>query len=529
METIVANSLKTIQQSDVTNMMKRYLYSDDVKGNIENENLLPAGLIQRMHNNYSKYSGMMETYDFIFTGKENYSGLKGFREIVEILSSNGIEIGHIKERECFIEIYRFMATRHVLNNIDWKSFSKDSLFQLVFPQPGMVKPEVLNEYLAAKTDEERQKMVDGYIKRTNPHDGKQMLNKPWFENKAGELEFIEGSQHKYPQCMLIFDKSTQNCFAFCTYCFRHAQVRGDEDMFIQNNIDQIHEYVKIHKEITDMLITGGDAGYITYERLEKYVMPLLEDPELMHIRTLRLGTRVLSFNPKMVLESSFNKTLDLFEKLIGNGIQVVWMAHFSTPHEVMNPTTIAAIRRLRRRGIHIKIQSPIMNHISLFMHENGKVDIDRSAQNWIDLGNIIAMLGVGFHSIYCARPTGEHHYFAAPLADIQEIFSRIFHTLPSINRPSRFITMTSSAGKTSLLGTTVIKGEKVFVLKFNQGRNMEWIDRVFLAKYDEQETVIENLKPYEGEKHFYVEELHQIENNLEASIVNFKKSKAVSS
>jgi lysine 2,3-aminomutase len=55
-------------------------------------------------------------------------------------------------------------------------------------------------------------------------------------NDDGALEFVEGSQHKYPQCQLIFDQSTQACFAFCTYCFRHAQVRGDEDMFLQRDI-----------------------------------------------------------------------------------------------------------------------------------------------------------------------------------------------------------------------------------------------------------------------------------------------------
>ncbi|MDZ7615183.1 MAG: hypothetical protein U5K51_16920 [Flavobacteriaceae bacterium] len=99
-----------------------------------------------------------------------------------------------------------------------------------------------------------------------------------------------------------------------------------------------------------------------------------------------------------------------------------------------------------------------MNHISLFSDKNGKVDIDRSAQNWIDLGNILAMLGIGFHSMYCARPTGEHHYFTAPWRISTKSFSKVFKTLASINRPSRYITMTSSAGKVSMLGTAIVNG-----------------------------------------------------------------------
>ncbi len=330
----------------------------------------------------------------------------------------------------------------------------------------------------------------------------------------GHLEILEGSQHKYPPVQLVFDKTTQNCFAFCTYCFRHAQVRGDEDMFVQRDIQQLHAYLRKHPEITDILITGGDAGYITYDRLKQYVLPFIEDKNLLQIKTLRLGSRALTFQPELILKDNYKPVLELFRKLTENGIQVVWMAHFSTPKEILNPSTLAAIRRLKKYGLTIKSQSPIMNHISLYSDKNGEVDIDRSARNWIDLGNILAMLGIGFHSMYCARPTGEHHYFTAPLADINKVFSKVFKTLASINRPSRYITMTSSAGKVSMLGTAIVNGEKVFALKFNEARNMDWMDKVYLAKYDEKENTIDKLIPYDTPKYFYEDELSLIEENL---------------
>jgi hypothetical protein len=125
------------------------------------------------------------------------------------------------------------------------------------------------------------------------------------------------------------------------------------------------------------------------------------------------------------------------------------------------------------------------------------------------------MLGINFHSIYCARPTGEHDYFTAPLADINRIFSKIYRSLPSIGRPSRYITMTSSAGKTSLLGEVEVNGKKAFALKFNEARNMEWLDKVYLAEYDESENTIEKLKPLGGGKYFYEDELEKIEKDLE--------------
>jgi L-lysine 2,3-aminomutase len=503
-----------IHPADVIRMLDRYQLTDDTRSIIRKENLLPAGLLSRLHSAYPDHSGIMVITDFLFRYKTHYSGLKGFGEIVDILQKNGIEIGHIKERELFIKVYRFLATKHVLNAINWNNFAEDSIFQLVFPQPGMINATTVEEYSKAETEQEKERIVEEYTKKTNPHDGKQKLNKPWFDNEQGELEIVEGSQHKYPQCQLIFDKTTQNCFAFCSYCFRHAQVRGDHDMFIQEEIGQVHEYMKLHTEITDLIITGGDAGYITADRFEKYITPIIEDPDLSHIKTVRLGSRALTFHPELILTSSYNRMLELFRKLNDNGIQLVWMAHFSTPREILNLSTIAAIRRLRAYGVVIKSQSPIMNHISLFMDETGKVDVDRSAQNWIDLGNILAMLSIGFHSMYCARPRGEHHYFTAPLAGINKVFSKVYRSLASINRPSRYISMTSSAGKISMLGTVEINGETVFALKFNEGRNMEWLDKVYLVQYDENENTIEKLKPYAAGKHFYEDELIEIENKL---------------
>src|SRR5262249_43963389 len=160
------------------------------------------------------------------------------------------------------------------------------------------------------------------------------------------------------------------------------------------------------------------------------------DPRLLHVRTIRLGSRMLTYQPERILTRSYQKMLDLFDTMHDNGVQLSWMAHFSTPRELLNPSTIAAVRRLQRHGVIIRSQSPIMNHISLFTDEQGKVDIQRSAQNWIDLANILATLLIRFHSMYCARATGEHHYFTAPLADIEKVSNLVYRSLSSLNRPS---------------------------------------------------------------------------------------------
>ncbi|MDP7591509.1 MAG: hypothetical protein QF552_02205 [Litorilituus sp.] len=515
--------INDVNGADIEQMQDIYGYSDEARQIIKDENLLPAGLLSRLHASYPQHSGLLDKEAHMFHDKDQYTGLSGFREVVKILEANSIHIGDIVERELFVEVYRFLATKHSLNSIDWTNFYEDSVFQLVMPQPNMINKDTVGQYLGATTADKKN-IVSDYQEKTSPHDGNQQLNKPWFENEQGEIEFLDGSQHKYPQCQLIFDKTTQNCFSFCTYCFRHAQVRGDEDMFIQKEIDQIHRYLKVHKEVTDMLITGGDGGYMPASRLAQYVTPLMEDRELLHIKTVRLATRSLTFQPEMILSSKYDKMLAVFDKLHENGIQLAWMAHFSTPRELLNPTTIAAIRRLQRHGVVIRSQSPMMNHISLFEHKDGSIDIDRSAQNWIDLSNILATLLISFHSMYCARPTGEHHYFTAPIADVSKIFDKIYRELPSINRPSRHLSMTTSAGKISIMGECEVGGERAFALMFTEGRNMQWLDKVFLAKYDESTNDVKLLKPFDSDKFFFEDELAQIEHDLAAALSNRLKS-----
>jgi len=513
-----SNPYVKIHSSSVEKLMDMHGLSDEARAIIKNEDLLPTTLLSRLHNNFPQHSMLIPKSRAIFSeARSNYSGLSGFRRVCKILEENGIRLSHMKEREFFLEVYAFLATRHILSTIDWDHYETDPIFQLIFPQPGMIDPKIVDEYIQITDEVERKKMVVNYRDKTNPHDGKQILNRPSFYSEEGSFEALDGAQHKYPQVLLLFDKTTQSCYAYCTYCFRHAQVRGDEDMFVQYDVSQLHDYLKKHKEITDILITGGDAGYMPTDRLNEYLEAVMEDPELMHIKTVRIASRALTYQPEIILNSKYEATLELFRKLIDHGIQVLWMGHFSVPKELLNIHTLAAIRRLRAYGINIRSQSPMMNHISLYTDDRGKVDVDRSAQNWIDLAHVLMMLGMNFHSIYCARPTGEHDYFTAPLADMNRIFSKIYRSLPSIARPSRYITMTSSAGKTSLLGETEVNGKKAFVLKFNEARNMEWLDKVYLAEFDEEENTIEKLKPLGGGKYFYEEELEKIEKELEKS------------
>ena len=161
----------TVTASDVSRMMDRYGYSGETREIIQSEGLLPTGVLNRLQATYPQHSGLLESRPFLFNDCAQYSGIKGFREVVGILANNSIFLGNIPERELFVEVYRFKASRHILNSINWNNYEQDSMFRLVFPQPGMMRETVKVDYLAAKTDRERQRIIEDYMQETNPHDG----------------------------------------------------------------------------------------------------------------------------------------------------------------------------------------------------------------------------------------------------------------------------------------------------------------------------------------------------------------------
>lgn len=71
--------------------------------------------------------------------------------------------------------------------------------------------------------------------------------------------------------------------------------------------------------------------------------------------------------------------------------------------------------------------------------------------------------------------------------------------------------MSALPGKVAVEGVTEVRGEKVFVLNFIQGRNPEWNKRPFFAKYDPEANWLTDLRPAFGkDKFFYQDELNEL-------------------
>ncbi|NIV35789.1 MAG: lysine 2,3-aminomutase, partial [Anaerolineae bacterium] len=75
-----------------------------------------------------------------------------------------------------------------------------------------------------------------------------------------------------------------------------------------------------------------------------------------------------------------------------------------------------------------------------------------------------------------------------------------------LSRTVRGPSMSAAPGKVEIQGVTRIGTEEVFVLRFIQGRDPDWVQRPFFAQYDPEATWLNGLKPALGEERFFFED-----------------------
>ena len=61
----------------------------------------------------------------------------------------------------------------------------------------------------------------------------------------------------------------------------------------------------------------------------------------------------------------------------------------------------------------------------------------------------------------------------------------------------------ATPGKVLVSGEAVVKGERVFALTIVQGRDPEWTNRVFFARFDSTATWLDDLEPAFGDNEFF--------------------------
>ena len=388
----------------------------------------------------------------------------------------------------------FRVNRYVVEQlIDWERVPEDPIFQLTFPQPGMLAPEVLGrmERLVASGASRQQLLAAAREVQAelNPHPAGQLeLNVP----RDAQGRPLRGLQHKYRETVLFFPAQGQTCHAYCSYCFRWAQFVGIGELrFAERDARVLADYVAAHPEVESVLLTGGDPMVMRTSVLRRIVEPLLR---IEHLQSIRIGTKSLAYWPyRFLTDPDAEDLLRLMEQVVASGRNLAFMAHFSHPRELRTEVAREALRRVRGTGAVVRTQAPLIAHVN------------DDADTWAGMWREQVRLGAVPYYMFVERDTGARHYFEVPLARALRIFETAYRQVSGLCRTVRGPSMSATPGKVLLDGVVQLGGERLFALKFLQARDPSWVGRVFFARYDERAAWLDQLRPAFGAAEFFFE------------------------
>lgn len=389
----------------------------------------------------------------------------------------------------------FRVNRHVVDDlIDWSRVPDDPMFRLTFPQREMLAEDDFAAIAALVSRDAPASQLDVMVRRIrgrlNPHPAGQVeLNVPTLDGRP-----LKGLQHKYPETVLFFPSQGQTCHAYCTYCFRWPQFVGTAaERFATDEVAGLVAYLGAHPEVTSVLYTGGDPLVMRSTALRRIVEPVLK-ADLPSLVSLRFGSKSLAWWPQRFVEDDdADDVLRLFEEVVASGRTLAFMAHVSHPRELDHPMAQKAIARIRATGAVIRCQAPLIR------------GVNDDAAVWTRLWSTQVRLGMVPYYMFVERDTGPRNFFEVPLARAWEIFRDAQSHVSGLARTARGPSMSATPGKVVIDGVADIRGERVFVLRFLQGRDPAWVDRPFFAGFDAAATWLDQLKPPSWEERFFFE------------------------
>lgn len=288
---------------------------------------------------------------------------------------------------------------------------------------------------------------------------------------SGEAEntVIQGMQHKYRQTALIL--STNQCAMYCRHCFRKRMVGASSDE-IANQLPAMADYVRSHKEINNVLISGGDAFLNSNETILKYLRYFTAIPTLDFIR---FGTRIPVVLPHRIFEDV--ELLRILESY-NEKKQIIIVTQFNHPRE-LTPEAIQAVRDLRNVGCIVRNQTVLLK------------GVNDDANTLASLMNGLVACGIIPYYIFQCRPVaGVQNQFQVPFVRGVEILEDAKKKMNGQAKSVRYA-MSHPTGKIEILGN--VDGQRM-LFKYHQAKCEEDSGRIFVKMVAADQCWLEKTK-----------------------------------
>jgi lysine 2,3-aminomutase len=163
---------------------------------------------------------------------------------------------------------------------------------------------------------------------------------------------VAGIVHRYPDRVLF--KLVHVCAVYCRFCFRREMVGPGKDSALSDeSYANALTYIRDHKEIWEVILTGGDPLMLSPRRIRQVMADLAA---IDHVRIIRLHTRVPVADPARV-------SAEMVDALKVEGA-TTWVAlHANHANELAAPAR-AACARLVDAGIPMVSQSVLLRGVN---------------------------------------------------------------------------------------------------------------------------------------------------------------------
>jgi len=313
--------------------------------------------------------------------------------------------------------------------------------------------EKVNEQFVFRTNDYYQSLIDW----NDPDDPIRRIVMPdiqelddWGQLDASNEEKytkVKGLEHKYTSTALLLVNEV--CAAYCRFCFR-KRLFMDENDEVTKDITEGLEYIREHKEITNVLLTGGDPMIMSTSKLEPIIKQIRE---IDHVKIIRIGTKIPAFNPyKITDDPSLHEMIRTYST---DEKKIYIMAHFNHPRE-LTEIAVKGLNMLMQSGAIVVNQTPLIKGV------NDDPDV------LAELFNRLSFIGVPPYYVFLCRPTLGNEPFAIPVEDGYEIFEAARNKCSGLAKRARLV-MSHETGKIEMVGMS--DGQVFF--KYNRSANVE--------------------------------------------------------
>jgi lysine 2,3-aminomutase len=316
-------------------------------------------------------------------------------------------------------------------------------------------PFAINPYFASLIDRENPMQA---IRRTViTTNNEYLLSRGEAIDPLGEEEDmpVPGLIHRYPDRVLFL--VTGFCTVYCRYCTRSRMVGnpGGEYRFSMQQWEGAIEYIKTHREVRDVLLSGGDPLTLSDDRLQWLLSQLRRIP---HVELLRIGTKVPVVLPQRITPRLVNM-LRKFHPL--------WMSiHFTHPEE-LTPENAQACTRLADAGIPLGSQTVLLKGI------NDRVEIMK------ELYQDLLKIRVKPYYLYQCDPVSGSKHFRTSVGKGLDIIQGLRGYTTGYAVPTYVVDAPGGGGKIPLLPETVIgRDGGDILLKNYEGKLFRYPDNV---------------------------------------------------